>query len=277
MRTSIVAVILVVMVGAVVAGAALSYHGVQVNNNSSHSTTLATSSSSRAVAVISSSTTSSQVKTYSGSTSTSAAVLSSIPEPISTATALFGNFTQLSIQFAFDNGTQVTNSTYSFSVAGHPTVNGTTLTEVNYDVSSSNGNGTALTVYYDSNYTAVMVTIGGQNLTGFSAEIGGSFLLVYTELFPNLQSEIGLNSSAMLSYFKMDGTSTQTFGNLKMDVTTYTLSNFNYSGNVINNAAISIGQIPGSTFSMVTSLRSSFTTNGTSYTISFELVSATIA
>lgn len=267
MQAKFIAVVLVVIVVAALGGI-LSYHGT--TNNHSTSTTTQSSYTSN-VAVTSSSTS----KSSSVSSTATGAMLSSIPEPISTAPALFGNFSQLTMQIAFTNGSTVSNVTYSYSVVGHPTINGTQLTEVSFAIADSQGNNTQLTVYYDSNYSAVMVTMYGQNVTGFAAEIGGSFLLVYTQIFPNIQNEIGLNSTGILPYLQMVGTKTQTFGNLQMEVTTYAISDFNYSGNVIKSATISIGTIPGSAFSMLTSIYSNYVVNGTDYSISFQLVSAT--
>ena len=278
MRTIVTVLILLGIVAATATGILVSYHGNVVGNDSSESSTSHGTTSMSSTIIEKSTSTISEMSSATSaqhSQSTTGAMLAAIPEPINTAQDLFGNFSQLTLKFSVTNGSTTTNATFSFSVTGHPTINGTKLTEVNYQISSGD-NSTAATIYYDSNYTSVIVSVDGQNLTGLGGMVGESFLVAFTGIFPTIETQFGINST-LLSNFQVQGTKSESFGNLNMEVTTYSATNLDYSRLTIKNAKISIGYLSGTNLSMMTYLHSDAIENGSEYQATFGLVNATIA
>ena len=278
MRAVLLVLILLGIVAATATGIIISYQSNNVSNNSFATTTVeGTESLSTTTTKLSVSTTSVIFSTTSSqdSLSTPNAMMGTIPQPINTAQDLFGNFSQLTLQFSVINASTSTNATFSFSVVGHPVINGTKMTEVNYRISSGE-NTTTATIYYDSNYTAVIVSVGGQNLTGLGGMVSETFLIAFTEIFPTIETQFGFNST-LLSNFQVQGMESESFGNLKMEVTTNSATNVEYSGATIKNATISIGRVSGTNLSMMTYLHSDAIENGSEYQVTFGLISGTSA
>lgn len=278
MRSVLLVLILLGIVAATATGIIISYQSNNLSNNSLASRTIEGTKSVPTTTTDRSVSTSSVIfstTTSQDSLSTLNSAMATIPEPINTPQDLFGNFSQLALQFSVINASTSTNATFSFAVVGHPVINGTRMTEVKYQISSGE-NITTATIYYDRNYTAEIVSIGGQNLTGLIGMVGQTFLIAFTEIFPTIETQFGLNST-LLSNFQVRGMESENFGNLNMEVTTYSATNLEYSGAVIKNATISIGRVSGTNLSMMTYLHSDSIENGSEYQVTFGLISGTSA
>jgi len=162
----------------------------------------------------------------------------------------------------------------SFRRTGTSMLGGVQVTDVNFTTVSSYGNNSAV-VYFDRNWTAVGVLQGGVlNGTDPEGEAGyltGTFreVLGYNAFFAN---------PTTLSEFKLNGTSTQKFGNVTMDVTTFSILGPAYGNTPPNRTLFSLGRIPNSDYSLVVYWKEASTTQGGgTQTVAWQLVSASLA
>lgn len=232
-----------------------------VSSTTSHSTTPSSSSS------VTQTSTSSSTKTNA-----SLSYFQSAPE-------LFGNFSQMKLQFDSVYQGTTSNSTIEFVVVGTPVINQTRLTEVNYTFTSidstGSSNSTAI-LYYDSNWNVTLATIEGQNFTG---TIANAFTNVYTGIFAaffTFQYQYALSES-FFGQLHIQNTGPQTFGNTVMQVTTYTATNVFYGNETIASALIKIGSLQGTQFGMLVGLHVIGSDPTGPFTYNWQLVSATRA
>ena len=169
------------------------------------------------------------------------------------------------------------NTTESYFVVGHPTVNGVRLTETNFTYSTS-GQGSqqaSALLYFDSNGNVTLITESGQNFTGsYVALMGTAFVSPFTAFFNYAKAFTGY--STFSSSFHSMGTSTQTFGSLTMPVTTYQATSLAYAGSLAS-VTLKIGQPPGTNFQLVSYLSYSVASGANQGSFTWQLISATRA
>jgi len=195
----------------------------------------------------------------------------------SNSTQIFSLFSAMTIRLSgtssTSNGTQT--ETMAFQKVGTKNIGNLATTVYNFTYSSKSGSNESITLYYASNGTVVSASVGGTmfngtDARGFSSAVLGIFnvFLGYNSYFQN---------PAYYSELTPTGTSTQTFGQVTMDVTSYTASAVTFNGNEYGSVSVSIGKLPGSNLSMVTYFNASGTTSQGTGTGTFQLISATPA
>ncbi len=161
---------------------------------------------------------------------------------------LTGNFTAMSLQYSTTstNASQNANGSASYFVVGHPTMNGTVLTEVNITITGSSSSGTTNTsalVWFDSLGNVTQAVISGQTISGAQASFAGFLIYPFVIFFSYQNSFLG--NATVFQYFHNAGTATETIGSVSMPVTTYQASNVVEGNATVQSATIRIGQIPG--------------------------------
>jgi hypothetical protein len=195
----------------------------------------------------------------------------------SNSTQIFGLFSAMTIQLSATSSSsnQTEGTTMSFQKVGSEVVNGVPTTEVNFTYSSNTGSNSSIALFYASNGTVVSASVGGMMFNGTNARPISSGVLDIFNLF------LGYNgyfqNPAYYSQLAPTGTSTQTFGQVTMDVTTYTATSVTFGGNSYGSVTVSIGKLPSSNYSMVVYFKASGTTAQGSGTATFQLISATPA
>jgi len=99
--------------------------------------------------------------------------------------------------------------------------------------------------YYDKNYNLIMVDDGRCDTTGRQAQgaLKYNFALDIFALYFEMEGDF--KSMMQNSELHMVGTSTQEFGNVTMNVTTYNAPTGIFEGIQRNNVTISMGQVRG--------------------------------
>jgi hypothetical protein len=197
---------------------------------------------------------------------------------------LVGNFSQMTILYSTNSAgggqNSAGNSTVSFAVVGHPTVSGTSTTEVNFTLSTSSSGGggstnqTAL-AYLDGSGSVVLLTMQGQNFTSQEAQAVGSALTAPFTAYLSY-SDFPVTYQSAFVNFHSSGPTTQTYGHLTMPVTTYTATSAALGG-FNGQVTLQIGQPPGKHFQMLAGLTESGTQAGTTFDLTMKLISATLA
>ncbi len=221
------------------------------------------------------SSTSSTISTTATSAQTSSATAA--PLVINGAANVLGNFSQMHVQYSSYNSSESNTADVSFFTVGHPVVNGIQTTEVNETLASSGTSGNSTTsflMYFDHNWNITMVTVSGYNFTGPQAQ-------AFSFAFYGFFTMFGTYSSIWTDYysdFSVVSTGPQTFGSVTMQVTTYSANSIAYQGVQYGSFSLSVGQIPNTGFSMMTKWSSTVSySSGSSYTATYELISATRA
>ena len=274
--TAVLAAIIVVVVAIAAVGG---YYLLTLPTSTTQPTTSQTSTSTSTQQT---QTQTSTQQSSSSSIATSSSATNTTTGPplnlINSAQNLLGNFSQMTMRFSAQNSSTgpVLNATWSFHVVGKATINGSALTIVNYTITSSGesqANFSAL-VYYNPNWNITMVTMNGANYTGVIASTFiGAFSVMFTSFF-SYENQF-LANQTLFSRFVQQKTSSQTFGNLTMQVTTYTVAGIAIANASISNASIGIGKIPNTNLSMLTYFHVEETLAGTQHSYTLELVSAT--
>ena len=175
---------------------------------------------------------------------------------ITTIKELLGNFSQLKFNYLLNSSipSQDTNASISYHIVGHPVINGTTLTEYDFLLSTygeSQSSSNSSFVYYNSQGNVVLATINGDNLTGANTAFVNFVFLPFNILL-NFQQYFFGNSTVFSSFATAGSSTTETFGNLTMPVTTYHGTNIHYQGYVAQNMIVKVGRPPGSDYSLTT-------------------------
>jgi hypothetical protein len=244
--------------------------------------------STKGIGSTSSSTTTTTTATGGGSGTTSTGSSTTSPQFAANVGDLLGNFSQMTIGFntsstsggmnTSDNGTisylemaQVTNSS-----------NNLKLTPVNYTFAETAGGTSSRSsylIYYNSTWGPEVVTYQGSNFTSSTTptaqELADTTVLLEYTVFFGFQSDY-VSNPTLFGQLTNGGTSTQTFGSTQMSVTTYTANSLSEGGNSVTNFKVSVGQVPGKNFSVLTFLGGTFSSSTESGTFSFNLVSATL-
>ncbi len=156
--------------------------------------------------------------------------------------ALFGNFSAMTMRFSLSTAGANQSSTVSFRDVGTSMVRGVQTKVANFTTFGSSQNSSAL-IYYDRNYSIVMVSYLGVNTTGTDARVISQGLI---SPFESLFTLNGLPlSRASLSSLHASGTAAQTFGNVTMQVTEYQLGSVSSPDGTVANVTASVGTISG--------------------------------
>ena len=155
---------------------------------------------------------------------------------ITTIKELLGNFSQLKFNYVLNSSipSQDTNASISYHMVGHPVINGTTLTEYDFVLSTygaSQSSSNSSFVYYNSQGNIALATINGDNLTGANTAFANFVFLPFNILL-NFQQYFFGNSTVFSSFATSGSSTTESFGNLTMPVTTYHGTNKHYQGYV---------------------------------------------
>jgi hypothetical protein len=188
-----------------------------------------------------------------------------------------GNFSQMDIKYSVFNATYSNSEEIAYFTVGHPLANGVQTTEVNVTMvlaGMSENSSNYVLIFFDSNWNATMVSVqGGYNVTGPAAQAYASAFFTFFSLFNNY-ADIW---SGYYTGFTATSSGQQTFGNLHMQVTTYSGSSIAYLGYAFGSVSISIGQVPNTNFTMLTNLNAQYSYGASSTTVTIELISATQA
>lgn len=188
----------------------------------------------------------------------------------------------MDVAFNYTSGSSGENGSLSYDVVGYHILNqsnGVYLNVVDYNETA--GNVTSgwqsypYVIYYNSTWGATDVSYDGQaNVTGsFAQLLAESATIFYSILFNYQNSYV---NSTVLSQLTKGTTSLQTFGHVQMEVTPYTASSLKEDNETITNFEVNIGQIPSTSYTMLTYLGGDFSGNNEpSASFTFYLVSAT--
>jgi len=192
-------------------------------------------------------------------------------------TAFLKLFSAITVQLSSSNGTSngAQVETISYRTIGSQVVSGVPTTEVNFTYSSGSGSANTIALFYANNGTVVAVMVGGQTLTGAYAQDAALGVTSVFNLFLNYNNYF--NNPGYNSQLSYSGTSTQTFGSVTMDVTTYTASSVVFNGITSTGVTISFGKVPNSNYSMVVYLKGTATSAKGTVTGTWQLISATPA
>jgi hypothetical protein len=182
-----------------------------------------------------------------------------------------------SIQFSINGteGSSAENETFGY-----------TTSEVQsgiYNVSLTNSlsPGLAFSFIVDTNNnTVISANISGYIVTGASAKMEFDEVMSLFGLEEYYTGEIGVFTDP--TYFVNEGTSTQTFGAVSFQVTTWGLKSVGESFDTcgvsatLNSYVLKVGTPPGTSLLFITYLEFSGTSNGTTSDITFQLVSMTL-
>jgi len=195
----------------------------------------------------------------------------------SNSTQVFKLFSAMTIQLSSTTSSSNQPEVFNldFKKVGTAVVNGVQTTKYNFTYSGSTGSNSTITLFYADNGTVVSASVGGTMLNGTNAHIIAAGALDIFNLF------LGYNgyfqNPAYYSELTPTGTSSQTFGQVTMQVTSYTASAVNFAGNQYGSVQVSIGKLPGSSFSMVVYFKATGTTAQGTGTGTYQLISATPA
>jgi len=213
------------------------------NSTSSQLVEASTSSTSTAFSTIFASSTDC---TYSTSISNESGLLNIFSSlfPSYEIKDLFGNFSQMSLQFSsnsytndslFGNGTSFANTSEliseSYSVVGTQLINGTDYTLVNFsaDVSTNAGSlGSSTenetgTFYFNPSWNATLIVFSGETISGQIASTMASVLLIFFEL-PFLYTTFVTSMTSGAQLMSEINQTSANFGNVSMDVTNYNIT-----------------------------------------------------
>jgi len=226
----------------------------------------------------SSPTTSAMMSETTGSITATSAATSVNPLYLPTnSTQIFKLFSAMTIQLSSTSSSsnQPEVFTMGFQKVGSKVVNKVPTTEYNFTYSSSTGSNSSITLFYASNGTVISASVGGTMFNGTEASSFTAGTLYVFNVF------LGYNgyfqNPAYYSELAPTGTSTQTFGSVTMDVTSYTASAVTFGGNQYGSVSVSIGKLPGTNYSMVVYFKATGTTSQGTGTGTFQLISATPA
>lgn len=195
----------------------------------------------------------------------------------SNSTQIFTLFSAMKIQLSgsssSSNGTQT--ETMAFQKVGTKNIGNIATTEYNFTYSSGKGENSSLALFYASNGTVVSVLSDGTMLNGTTARYASVGVLEIFNIFFNYNGYF--QNPAYYSELTPTGTSTQTFGQVTMDVTSYTASAVAFNGNQYGSVSVSIGKLPGTNYSMVVYFKATGTSTEGTGTGTFQLISATPA
>ncbi len=201
-------------------------------------------------------------------------------EFLATMGNILGNFSQMELAYNSNLSGYTNAGTVSYSIINSNLLNasnGVHLTKVNFTLTQSSGGGTSqqsYLVYYDPAWNVEDVAVGGTNATssnaqniadGLTAYFSTEFAYQNSFVSPKVFSQLARGNSAEL-----------TFGSMKTTVTNYTAGNLSENGNTVTNLRVSVGQLPYTSFSIVTYLAGSFRGSEGNGSFSFTLVSATL-
>jgi len=242
------------------------------------SVTTQTNGAGGATTTYSQPTTSAMMSETTGATTATSAATSVNPLYLpSNSTQIFSLFSAMTIRLSgtssSSNGTQT--ETMAFQKVGTKNFGNVATTVYNFTYSSQTGSNESITLYYASNGTVVSASVGGTMFNGTYAQSFSSAVLGIFNVF------LGYNgyfqNPTYYSELTPTGTSTQTFGQVTMDVTSYSASAVTFNGNEYGSVSVSIGKLPGSNFSMVVYFSATGTTSKGTGTGTFQLISATPA
>jgi hypothetical protein len=155
---------------------------------------------------------------------------------------LLGNFSQMTVEY---NESGQANSTFSYDVVGHPIINSSQFTEVNFTVTSTNNpSPSSVILWYDSNGNATMITQNGYNYTSSTY---GNIDALYASAF-----QIGFLNPTNLNVLAQStnmGSSAQTLGSTQLNVVSY---NWNVPYSSGETWSIHIGNVPGTSLYVLT-------------------------
>ena len=202
---------------------------------------------------------------------------------LSTMKELMGNFSQMTFDYVVNSSipSQNANASISYSMVGRPTINETILTEYDFAFSTYGESGSQTSnsslVYYNLQGNTVLVTINGQNFTGSNTAYA-DFLLLPFNIFLDFQKYFFENASASSSFTTVSS-STESYGNLTMPVTTYQAAQIHYQNEIARNMTVKVGQPPGKDFELTTfvSIQSATSEGNSQGSLVVDLTSATEA
>ena len=241
-------------------------------------TTHTTSPTQTTTATTPSSTTTTSFSTYSCSSSST----STTTGQTQTVQSILPFFQSLKGMEVVYNGTD-SNGSYNldskYTVIYADTSGGVTTYKVFIDFNDGTADENA-TAWVQSNGNVLAVDIGGFNITGSTA---GQTLVGFMAGFTLESTYLNTLEVYTGSYFHSTGTSTVTLGSTTMTVTNYqanslpeTYSECGYTG-TINDFAMSVGTVPGTSVTLVTHLHINGTENGDTSDFSIRVVSVTKA
>ena len=175
---------------------------------------------------------------------------------MTTMKELLGNFTQMTIGYVLNSSvsSQNANASLSYSIIGRPEINGTALTEYDFTFSTYSDLGlqssNSSLIYYNLQGNIVLATIDGMNFTGSNTAYA-NFLLLPFSIFLNFQKYFFENAS-VFSSFTIVSSSSESFGNLTMPVTTYRAANIQYENDIVQNMTVKVGQPVGRNYELTT-------------------------
>jgi hypothetical protein len=150
----------------------------------------------------------------------------------------------------------------------------------NVSVSSSAVTGSFNFIVDTNNNTVLSANLFGTVITGAQAKVEFDSFMGLFGLEAYYNGNIGVFTDP--AYFTKEGTSTETFGTVSFQVTSYGLNSpnevVNYCGvsATINSYTLSVGTPPGTSLLFLVYLQFSGTENGTTSSITFQLVSMTL-
>ena len=151
----------------------------------------------------------------------------------------------------------------------------------NVSVATSAVTGSFNFIVDTNNNTVLSANLFGTIITGAQAKVEFDSFMGLFGLEAYYNGNIGVFTDP--TYFTKEGTSTQTFGTVSFQVTSYGLSN--PSGEVLNDCGVSatitsytlsVGTPPGTSLLFLVYLQFTGTENGTTSSITFQLVSMTL-
>jgi len=171
------------------------------------------------------------------STTTESISTSTYVPPYFNFTSLISLFSSVSIEYVPQQNLTWTSS---YNPIGNFIVNGTQTTGIKITDNQS-----SILAYYDKNYDVVMVNDGRCDTTGFQAEgaLKYSFAIGIFALYFEMEGDF--KTMMQNSELNVVGTSTQKFGNVTMNVTTYNAPKGVFEGLQQNDVTISMGRVAG--------------------------------
>jgi hypothetical protein len=171
------------------------------------------------------------------STTTESISTSTYVPPYFNFTSLLSLFSSVSIEYVPQNLTFPS----SYHTIGSFIINGTRTTGIRI----TDPYNSSILAYFDKNYNVIMVDDGRCDTTGPQAQdalryraADGTFALYF-------EMEGDFKTMTQDSELHIVGTSTQKFGNVTMNVTTYNAPTGIFEGIQQNNVTISMGQVAG--------------------------------
>jgi hypothetical protein len=276
----VVVVAIIIVAVAAVAGYFLLTQptSVTTQTNGGGTTTYSPPSTSAMMSETTGATTSAMMSETMGSTTATSAATSVNPLYLpSNSTQIFSLFSAMKFQLSATSSSSNQPQTYTmgFQKIGSKVINSVPTTEYNFTYNGGAGSNTTISLFYASNGTIISALEGGTMINGTNAKLVSNAVLYVFDIF------LGYNgyfqNPTYYSQLTPTGTSTQTFGQVTMDVTSYSASAVTFNGNQYGSVSVSIGKLPGTNYSMVVYFKASGTTTAGTGSATFQLISATPA